>query len=513
MSRFCPVISWFRAGAFFAPSPRRRAARTLPFGLLWLALLLARPALGEERAASNSRDWKASLVTLDIKRKRYDYFQPWTRPLENAQKLGLVIGPREILTTAEGLADNTLLRAQKNGRGSWFVGGVKWIDYHANLAVVTVTDEQFWEGLKPASFGKAAAVGTSMSVLRWKAGKIEQFRGEFKQYAVADSRLSYASYSHLELASEIDAAGGAEPVVSEGEVLGLVSTHEGNNCHAIPASFIRRIVEAHAKDGYPGLGYFDFVWEPGQNPATLRFLGDPDVNKGVVIIDAPDREGSEGLKARDVLLQVDGHDIDSTGDYNDPDYGFLSLENLATRDRWAGDKIPLAVLRDGKKLTVSFQIPKVEYTAKLVPDELFDQPPQYMIVGGLVFEPLSNPYLRSWGSDWRHRAPFRLNYYNNQSPKKERPSLVLLSQVLPDPFNLGYQEDRFLVVDKVNGVKISKLKDLQGALEKPVDGFHVIEFMSGERVLKAVLDAATEREATRRVLENYRIEEDHVFAP
>jgi hypothetical protein len=515
MSRLFPPISLSLHRGKIASALRPRLTTPAKFVAITFVLVaaLGLPAFAQDRTSDRSPDWKASLVTLDIKRKRYDYFQPWTRPLENAQKLGVVAGSKEILTTAEGLADNTLLRAQKNGRGSWFVGSVKWIDYHANLAMVTVGDEHFWDDLKPVSFGKPASVGTPMSLLRWKAGKIEQFRAEFKQYAVEDSRLSYASYAQLELTSEIDAAGGAEPVVSGGKVLGLVSAREGNNCRAIPAAFLRRITEAHTKEMYPGLGFFDFVWEPGQNPATLKLLRDPDLNKGVVIIDAPERAGSEGLKARDVLLQVDGSDIDSTGDYNDPDYGFLSLENLATRAKWAGDRIPLTVLREGKKITVDFKIPKVDYPAKLVPDELFDQPPQYMIVGGLVFEPLSNSYLRSWGSDWRHRAPFRLNYYNNESPTKERPSLVLLSQVLPDPFNLGYQDDRFLVVDKVNGVKIAKLKDLQAALEKPVDGFHVIEFMSGERVLKAVLDAATEKEATRRILENYRIEDDHVFAP
>ena len=132
-------------------------------------------------------------------------------------------------------------------------------------------------------------------------------------------------------------------------------------------------------------------------------------------------------------------------------------------------------------------------------------------MGGLVFQPLSDPYLRSWGADWRRRAPFRLNYYNFQSPTKERTGLVLLSQVLPDPYNLGYQEDRFLVVNKVNGAKISKLADLEAALKKPQNGFHVVEFMEGDRVTKLVLDAESEPEATRRILQRYKIQKDRVF--
>jgi hypothetical protein len=409
------------------------------------------------------------------------------------------------------MSDNTLLRAQKNGRGTWAVAKIKWVDYHANLALVTVEDGVFWDGLEPIPFGKAANAATAMSLLRWKTGKLEQFRAEFKQYAVHDSRLSYTSYVQMEISSEAEGAGLAEPVVSGGKLLGIVCSHEGNISELIPSAFIQRIVEAHTKQSYPGLGYFDFVWQSGQNPTTLKFLGDTDPNHAVVIIEVPDRPGNGGLKPRDLILQVEGHDVDSTGDYTDPDYGYLSLENLATRDKWAGEDIKLTVLREGKRKTVAYTIPKAEYTSKLVPDYVFDHPPEYMIFEGLVFQPLTDSYLRSWGNDWKRRAPFRLNYYNSQPATKERPSLVLLSQVLPDPSNLGYQEDRFLVVDKVNGFKVAKLADVQEALKKPKDGFHIFEFMEGERLLKIVLDADGASDATRRVLERYGIEQDHVF--
>ncbi len=493
-----PGIGWFRR-----------------LGVALIVLILAAPLVrAEEGASAPAKDWKKSLVILDVKRKHYDYFQPWTRPVENLQKFGVVTGAKEVLTTAEGLSDATLLRAQKNGRGAWVVGKVKWIDYHADLALVTVEDDHFWDGLEPAALGKPAGAGTSMQVLRWKTGNLEQFRGEFKQYSVEPARLSFANYAQMEMTCEIDAGGaGAEPVVSGGQLTGLVCAQAGHNCRVIPAAFLRRQLEAHAREHYPGLGYFDFVWQQGQNPGTLKYLGDTDPDHGVVVIDVPAREGAKVIHPRDVILQVEGFDIDTSGDYADPDYGFVLLENLSTRDKWAGEQVRLTLLREGKKMEVNYTIPKVDYSEKLVPDEIFDRPPEYMIVGGLVFEPLSDPYLRSWGADWKRRAPFRLSYYNYQSPSKERPGLVLLSQVLPDPYNLGYQEDRFLVVDKVNGTKVSRLEDLQAAFKRPQNGFHVVEFMEGERVLKIVLDAEGQSDATKRILQRYRIEKDHVFNP
>jgi hypothetical protein len=120
--------------------------------------------------------------------------------------------------------------------------------------------------------------------------------------------------------------------------------------------------------------------------------------------------------------------------------------------------------------------------------------------------------LQSWGNDWRHRAPFRLNYFHNEQPSKERPSLVLLSQVLPDAYNIGYQEQRGLVIDKVNGRKITRLSELREAFEQPVNGFHVIELIRSDSLRRVVLAAGdTEKEATTRVLQRYGIDQPFHF--
>jgi hypothetical protein len=129
-------------------------------------------------------------------------------------------------------------------------------------------------------------------------------------------------------------------------------------------------------------------------------------------------------------------------------------------------------------------------------------------VGGLVFQPLSDSYLQSWGNEWRRRSPFRLYYYRNDHPTKERPGLVLLSQVLPDAYNIGYQEQRWLVVDKVNGQTVSRLEQLRDALQKPVNGYHIIDFVQSDSLRRLVLDAGeAEKAATERVLKRYGISE------
>ena len=142
---------------------------------------------------------------------------------------------------------------------------------------------------------------------------------------------------------------------------------------------------------------------------------------------------------------------------------------------------------------------------KLLAEQTFDQAPEFLIAGGLALQPLNIPLLRGFGEDWKRRAPFRLAHYAGGPPSAERSGLVVLTSVLPDPYVVGYQDARFLVVDTVNGQKISRLAEVQAALEKPQDGFHTIEFHRGDNLLRIVLDAGLMDAATKRILERYRI--------
>jgi hypothetical protein len=133
-----------------------------------------------------------------------------------------------------------------------------------------------------------------------------------------------------------------------------------------------------------------------------------------------------------------------------------------------------------------------------------------MMAGGLVFQPLTEPYLQSWGNEWKRRAPVRLVRLTERAANEEETGCVVLSLVLPDPYNLGYQDYRYLALEKVNDVKIISLPDLKKAFDQPKDGFHVIEFMHGEAVKRMVLDAELLKSATQRVMFRYRLPTDYV---
>src|SRR5436190_4013771 len=130
----------------------------------FLLALPAAPAESSRNSAASS--WEHSIVTIEVARKQYDYYQPWSRQMRRLQKVGTVVGEKQILTTADHMSDRTLVRLQKNGRGKWTVGEVTWIDYHANLALVTTPDADFWKDLKAASFGGGKLAENPLQILR-----------------------------------------------------------------------------------------------------------------------------------------------------------------------------------------------------------------------------------------------------------------------------------------------------------------------------------------------------------
>ena len=66
----------------------------------------------------------------------------------------------------------------------------------------------------------------------------------------------------------------------------------------------------------------------------------------------------------------------------------------------------------------------------LVPVHQFDKLPSYYIFAGLVFVPLTQPYLHEYGEDWYNSSPRRLcERALRELPKKAGEQLVILSQV------------------------------------------------------------------------------------
>ena len=483
-----------------------------PFSLA-LALFVLTPVLNL-RAATTHPDfaWENAIIHIEVTSKEYNYIQPWQRSERKVYKSGVVVEGNQIITTADGLADQTLIRLKKQGGGLFSLGRVVWIDYQANLAALTTDETDFWKGLQPARLADPVPITGPVRILCWRDDQLENRQGDIEQFSVENSMLSFVSVPVLKIDSTIPGAGYGEAVTVGDKLIGLACAQGGGELTVIPTSFIAPILKAQQAKTYTGLGYFDFTWDPVENPLNLDYLKLPGPARGVIVKETGLKPGVVSqVHPRDVILQIDGFNIDAEGNYRDPQYKKLCLENLSSRGKWAGMDCKLKIWRDGKKQDIVYKLPKAEYRDELLPEQLFDQDPEYVLAGGFVFVPLSEPYLRSWGADWRQRAPFRLSYYEMDKVTPERPQCVVLSEILPHPINIGYESMRNTVIDEINGMKIRRLSDIMTALKMPVGGFDVFKFKSGEEIGEAVLDASEMDQATQEIMDKYHIRPDHVL--
>jgi hypothetical protein len=475
------------------------------FFSLVLALLLGSAA---SSAAPFNAD--ASLVEIEVTKKSYDYTTPWNVRNAQIRKNGVVVDQGLILTTADGLSNQYLCRVRKGGISKQYAARVDWVDYYSNIALLRVEDESFWEGMRPVALIDSIPASGDLDVFRWSSGRIEKRAAEIIRLFVGDSKMSYIEHLQLSAASDMDSAGWAEVVVSDGKLVGLTSSATKERLVILPAPLIQAVLqhkEREGADAKSALGYFDFDWMPATNPALLESKGFQGKEIGVVVTAVGKRRLSEdSLEPGDVILEIDGFVVDSEGKYLDPDYGRLRIDGLATRAHYAGDSVPVKLWRDGKELSIDYQIPHPDFEKSLIPDQRYDQAPKYLVAGGLVFQPLDGPFVRALGNN----TPFLLDYYKNAADL-DRSGLVLLTNVLPDDFNRGYESLRLLIVDQINSMPINSLEDVATSLSASEDGFHRIRFTHDSSRRHLVLDATDLDAATRRILKHYRITNAAVF--
>ena len=193
-----------------------------------------------------------------------------------------------------------------------------------------------------------------------------------------------------------------------------------------------------------------------------------------------------GIREGDIVTQIAGYNIDSRGNYDHPDYGKISLAHLVRCEFHVGERTIYKVFRAGKELTL--ELFPIHRLAKdfIVPPYIIDTAPRYFILGGLVLQELSTPYLREYGKKWSVNAPVHLLYYriNQHALEKDgRKKIVFLSSVLPTSYTIGYGQLSNLVVTRINHRDIGKLEDVTAALKTPVDGYHKIEFEQRPKVI------------------------------
>jgi len=201
---------------------------------------------------------------------------------------------------------------------------------------------------------------------------------------------------------------------------------------------------------------------------------------------------SLGLKKGDILTEMNGFKIDARGDYKDPVFGPLNMSHIVRGNSYVGDKVSLKVLREGKEQALSGKLTRKDPKDFVVWPYLFDRGANFLVMGGLVFQELSIPYLQSFGENWETNGPLRLVHIASHADEYEKmgkKKIIFLSGALPTRSTQGYGRIGGSIVNKVNGKVINDLSDLDKAFQEPQNLLHTVELEDFPKLI--YLDAIT----------------------
>ncbi len=458
---------------------------------------------------TNAAALRAGIVSVRVTGQDWNWRAPWEKqPPWTRTVTGLVVPGRRILVASTAFGNHLLVEAQKLGSEERAVARVTLLDQEGPLALITVDDPGFWQGLSPLPLVKQVPMEGAVTIHRWQPGLLDAYPGSVRQVRAGRHGLSQTTLLTLDVTCGTDGLGESEVVIADGQVAGLLTGRSGDTYTAIAAPVLAQFLEGADRNDWRGFARAGLAWQDLTNPALRAALGLEPGEAGVRLTHVvPNGSAAGVLKPGDVLLELGGFKLDPTGRYQHPVYGPMLFALLFSEGRQPGDTLTAKVLRDGKRLELTLPLRRMLVEDDVVPPYIYGRGPDYVIAGGLVFQELTRPYLSVWG-DWTRRAPPRLLIaVDRDALAPDAPHrFVLLSTVLPDTANLGYQDLHDVIVRKVNGRAIGSLDDLRQALAHPTGPYQVVELLPGQGARWIVIDAEEAKAAVARLQQAYGVQ-------
>ncbi|EGC34675.1 hypothetical protein DICPUDRAFT_153086 [Dictyostelium purpureum] len=432
-----------------------------------------------------------------------NHFIPWQmKPQREVTGSGFIISGRRILTNAHVVADQTLVMVTKFGNPNKFPAKLISSAHEYDLAMLTVEDDEFWKDIVPLEMGDLPDLQDTVTVVGFPTGgsNICVTQGVV-------SRIDLQPYAHSEIRSlsiQIDAAinpgNSGGPALKDGKVVGIAFQNLAGASSIgfiIPTPVVRRFIrdiELNGKfTGVPMLG----IISQNLDSMPKDYFKIPASSTGVVVNELHPFSGAKNaIKIQDIITHINGVSLADDGSIAFRRRERISFEYLFS-SHFIGDKIDITVLRDGERLNL--QVPLVNQH-RVVPFQMYDSRPSYFVYSGLVFVPITYPFLLELSEDLA--VTYRRIYERIEKITSEDFQVVILSQVLFDKTNHGYSNLSLCEVKKVNGVPVRNLKHLVQLIESNENKYLVIT-LEHENLI--ILDKDEAQEANVRVMSQHAI--------
>ena len=477
--------------------------------------------------AQNPSTIRNSLVRIFVHKQELEIYEPWKQGrVFTEEHIGTVVefnnkNEKGVLIKASALNNVKRIEMELLTDSHLIEMSPVFIDREVNLALLETVSSEALESLHPITvYDNELPLEEEAHLFRIENNRnIVRIPSSLRKVTFGE-RSDVSSYPIINYMFKFTRKelGWSEPILSKGRLVALsVGQDEEDNVHAIPSSLIQHFLNDNLNEGYHGFPNLGLEYSRLSSSYKREALGLEKIKNGVQITKIHKSSPFYTLlKKGDILMSINGIDINYMGNINHPLWGEISFEALLYK-HYSGENITLQILRDQKSQKLTGELTRYYSNQTLIPYFSEKDPIPYIIVGGLVFQELTRTFLRSWGPNWLGDAPSYLTYlwkYKNNNTKDPKERVIILNQVLSDPINKGYESIGNAVVKSVNGNIIHSLEDLKLALAKPIrkrsSEFQYITLDYGEGDI--ILPLPSLKEANSRIASNYGIY-SHAFFP
>lgn len=459
---------------------------------------------------------RKSIVPVRVTPVHYNQALPWMRESGRSfAVLGLVLPGKRILVLAHDIRNAALLEVTSYASYERSIAKVERFDLEANLALLSVDNDAFFEPLLPLPAGEDPLPGSTVTAV-----KVDQvfrvYREEVQMKEInasADFGFTYLPVSVFR-SSEPFQSGGVL-LCAERHICGFIGySDKEKRTESIPPSTFETFRKRAAGESYAGFVAQGFALGELVDPVQRDYYGlSKDVRGALVTRVVPGTSAYGVLQPEDVLISIDGVQVDDLGFYEDPIFGRQHALLLGNRDvkkkrmRAPGETVTVKVFRKRKVVELTMTLQPSSGKAERIP-WLVLGPPDYLVENGLLFLELSVPLVQQlFGKSWEGKA-VELAYIYDTKRFYEKPGddrIVLIAGALPDPVNRGYEDIRAAPVVKIDGKAVENLQSMRRRLiDLAQEGREFVSLeLSGGRII--YLNVKDRGEINQRINQRYQI--------
>ncbi|KAL3685912.1 hypothetical protein R1sor_003934 [Riccia sorocarpa] len=405
---------------------------------------------------------------------------PWQRKRQfSSNSSGFIISERRVLTNAHSVEHHTQVKVKKRGSDTKYLATVLAIGTECDIAMLTVSNDEFWEDVTPVEFGSLPRLQDAVTVVGYPIGG-----DTISVTSGVVSRIEVTSYVHgatellgVQIDAAINAGNSGGPAFNDrGQCVGIAFQslkHEDaeNIGYVIPTPVINHFITDYVRTGdYTGFPILGIEWQKMENPDLRKALGMKPNQKGVRIRRVePTAPAAKQLLTSDILLSFDDIEIANDGTVPFRHGERIGFSYLVSQ-KYTGEVARIKILRNSKLKEFEVELANQK---RLVPAHIKGKPPSYYIIAGIVFAAVSVPYLRSeYGKDYDYDSPVKLlDKLLHAMAQTEEEQLVVVSQVLVADINIGYEDIVNTQILAFNNVPVKNLKHLATMVENCEDQF------------------------------------------